>query len=189
MSLEQTLDSSNNTNIATNHNMSGWATAQKMTMDVQHSARNDKYAEIAYQNTIANQQLANQSALDQLNSTRAMNNLIFGALAEKIINLDPTDAVAAGELFKGSSNASILSILSQLGGGQISAKTAMTTPPETGVTQLMAQLNALNSQNYQNNTTNSSLAAANAALANILMKNAYNVPPVGTAPIEKPVQV
>ena len=189
MSLEQTLDSSNNTNISTNHNMAGWSTAQKMTMDVQHSGRNDKYAEVAYQNTIANQQLANQSALDQLNSTRAMNNLIFGALAEKIINLDPQEAVASGELFKGASNASILSVLSQLGGGQIAAKTAMTTPPESGVTQLMAQLNALNAQNYSNNSTNSSLAAANAALANILMKNAYNTPPVGGAPSARSVQV
>ena len=189
MSLEQSLDAANNSHVATNNGMPGWASAQKMTMDVQHSARNDKFAELAYQNSLTQQNIANQSALDHLNSSRAMNNLIFGAIAEKMINLGPQDAVAQDALFQGKANASIMSVLSQLSGGQIGAKTAMTTPPETGITQLMAQLNALNTQNYSNNQTNSSLSAANAALANILMKNAYNVPPVGTTPIEQPRQV
>lgn len=193
MTLEQTLDSTNNINIATNHNMAGWSTAQKMTMDVQHSARNDKKAEIEYSNAINQQNLSNHSALDELNNQRTFNRIIMGSIANKLINVDAEEAVAADALFQGKANASVLSLLSQLGAGQIGGKIAMTTPPESGVTQLMAQLNALNAQNHQNQAATAALAnsltSANAAIAAILTKNAYNVPPVGTAPSPQPVQI
>ena len=186
--LDQSLDSSNNTNISTNHNMPGWSTAQKMTMDVQHSSRNDKYAELAYQNAVNQQNLSNHSSLDELNANRSMNRLVYGALAEKFINLGTDDAIANSELIKGGANGSILSVLSQLSGGQIGTKTAQSTPPESGVTQQMAQLNALNAQNGQNQAASTTLAATLVALAGISAKGMYNVPPVGSTPIEQPVQ-
>jgi len=189
MSLEQSLDSSNNTNITTNHNMPGWATAQKMTMDVQHSSRNDKMAELAYQNAVNQQNLSNHSALDELNSNRAMNRLVYGMVAEKFVNIGTDDAIANSELIKGSSNGSILSTLAQLAGSSIGTKTAAITPPETGVVNAMAQLNALNAQNGQNQASTATLAATLVALAGISNKGMYNTPPVGTAPIEKPRQV
>lgn len=58
-------------------------------------------------------------------------------------SVDPVESVAVAKLFSGEANSQIMSILAQLAGGQIGAKTAMTTPPESGVTQLMAQLGAL----------------------------------------------
>lgn len=190
MSLEQTLDSSNNTNIATNHNMAGWASAQKMSNDVHHAARMDKKAEIEHSNLINQQNLSNQSALDELNHNRTFNRLIMGAVANKLLNLETDDAVAASQLMKGDANASMLSILSQLSGGSIANKTAAITPPETGVTSAMAQLNALNAQNYQNQSASSALAnaltASSVALAGIVNKTMQNTPPVGSFPIEQP---
>lgn len=193
MSLEQTLDSANNTNIAANHNMAGWASAQKMTMDVQHSARNDKKAEMEYSNAINQQNLSNHSALDELNNSRTFNRIIMGTLANKLMNVDSEEAVATDALFQGKANASILSVLGQLGGSQMAAKTAMTTPPESGVVPLMTQLNSINAQNTQNQSATAALAnslsTANAAIASILTKNAYNTPPVGTAATPVPRQV
>jgi hypothetical protein len=76
----------------------------------------------------------------------------------------------------------------------------MTTPPESGVTQLFAQLNALSNQNAQNNNANNSqnLAALNAmnqtnqatnaamlAIAQVLVKAAQTTPPVYADPASK----
>jgi len=188
MSTEQTLDSVNNSQVGVNQSVPSWATGQKEVMDVQHSARNDKYAELAYQNQIVNQNLQNQSALDELNNNRSMNLAFRAGIMERLLKLDPLDAASVAQLQKSTSNGDVLSLLSQLSGGQMSAKIAQSTPPtsaaDTGFSSLLAMQNTLNSQNYSNNQTNASLAAAHAALATILMRNVTNGPtnagPVGT---------
>lgn len=185
MSLEQTLDGSNNTNIATNHNMPGWATSQKMSNDVHHASRMDKKAEVEHSNLIATQQLANQSAVDQLNNTRTMDRLIMGALANKLLNLEPEDAVATGEILKGSANASLSSLLSQLNAGGLGIKSLAISPPETGVANALASYNAVSSHGAQQTAASSALAnslvAATQALAGIYQKGLVNTPPVGTS--------
>jgi len=188
MSTEQTLDSVNNSHVGVNQSVPAWATGQKEVMDIQHSARNDKYSELSFQNAIVNQNLQNQSALDELNNSRALNMAFRGALMERLVKLDPLDAASVGQLQKSSANGDILALMSQLSGSQMGAKIAQSTPPtsaaDTGFSNLLAMQNTLNSQNYSNNATNSSLAALNAALSTIVMRNATNGPvnagPVGT---------
>jgi hypothetical protein len=181
MSTDLTLDTVNNSNLKTVAEMPAWSIAQKQASDISHAARSDKYSELAYQNAISLQNLQNQSALDHTNGVRAISQMYLGALAEKFITLDPGESVSAGQLFKDNANASILSILSQLGGGQIGAKVAQSTPPtsaaDTGFSSLLAMQNTLNQQNYSNNTTNSSLAATMTALAGMLTKQLANTPP------------
>lgn len=192
MTLEQSLDNSNNCNIATNHNMSGWSTAQKMANSSNHDLMMLKKAEMEHSNAIHVQSLSNQSMLDNLNDNRLLSKLILVAGANKLLNLETEDSVAAGELLKKSANSEMLSVLSQLSGGSIANKTAAATVPETGIAAQLANYNALNAQNYQNQAASSALAnaltAASVALAGIVNKTHYNVPPVGTTPIEKPVQ-
>ena len=186
--LEQTLDSTNNTNIATNHNMAGWSSANKMANDVSHAARNDKKTELEYSNAINQQNLSNHSALDELNHNRTFNRLMMMVGANQMLNIDPTEAVATDALFQGKANASWLSQLGQLAAGSIANKTAVATVPETGVANALATYNAVNSQNAQNNATNSALAnaltAATVALAGISQKGMVNTPPVGAAPAQ-----
>ena len=181
MATTETLDTVNNTNLKVVAECPSWALAQKQTNDVSHAARNDKYAELAYQNAIAHQNLANQSALDHTNGVRAISQMYLGSLAEKFITLDPKEGASIGQLFKDNANASILSILSQLSGSQVGAKVAQSTPPtsaaDTGFSSLLAMQNTLNQQNYSNNTTNSSLASTMTALASVLTKIAYATPP------------
>jgi hypothetical protein len=188
MSTEQSLDSINNSQVGVNQGVPSWATGQKEIMDIQHASRNDKYAELAYQNQIVNQNLQNQSALDELNNNRSMNLAFRAGIMERLLKLDPLDAASVAQLQKSSSNGDVLSLLSQLSGGQMGAKIAQSTPPtsaaDTGFSSLLAMQNTLNSQNYSNNQTNASLAAAHAALATILMRNVTNGPtnagPVGS---------
>jgi len=188
MSTEQTLDSVNNSQVGVNQGVPSFATGQSELNQVQHSSRNDKYAELAYQNSIVNQNLENQSALDELNNNRTLNRAFMAGMMERMLKLDPLDAASVAQLQKSSSNGDLLSLMSQLSGGQMSAKIAQSTPPtsaaDTGFSSLLAMQNTLNSQNYSNNSTNTSLAAANAALATILMRNVTNGPtnagPVGT---------
>lgn len=190
MTLEQSLDSSNNTNIMTNHNMPGWSTAQKMSNDVHHAARMDKKAEIEHSNLINHQNWSAQAALDELNHNRTFNRLMMMVGANKLLNLDTEDSIAMSEAMKGSSNSAMLSQLSQLVAASIGNKTAAITPPETGVAAQMANFNALNAQNYQNQAASSALAnaltASATALAGIVNKTFTNVPPVGSYPIQQP---
>jgi len=190
MTLEQTLDSSNNTNIATNHNMSGWATAQKMSNDVHHAARMDKKAEIEHTNLINQQNLSNQAALDEMNHNRTFNRLMMMVGANKLLNLETEDSIAMAAALKGNSDSSMLSILSQLSGAGIGTKNLAMTPPETGVASQMANYNALNAQNYQNQAASSALAnaltGASTVLAGIVNKTLYNIPPVGSSPMQQP---
>ena len=185
MGLEQTLDASNNTNISTNHNMAGWSTSQKMSNDVHHAARMDKKAELEHSNLIAHQNLANQSALDQLNSSRTMDRLVMGAIANKLLNLEPEDAVATGEILKSSANAGLSSLLSQLNAGGLGVKSVAITPPETGIANALASYNAVSSQGAQQTAASSALAnslvAATQALAGIYQKGLVNTVPVGTS--------
>lgn len=185
MSTEQTLDTVNNTNLKVIAENPSWAMAQKQNNDISHAARSDKYSELAYQNAIAHQNLQQQTALDHTNSVRSINQMFVAAMAEKLISIDPAEGAAIGQLFKDNANASILSILSQLGGGQIGAKVAQSTPPtsaaDTGFSSLLAMQNTLNQQNYSNNTTNSSLASTMTALASVLTKIAHQTPPASQA--------
>jgi hypothetical protein len=181
MSTDLTLDTINNSNLKTVGEMPAWAIAQKQASDISHATRSDKFSELAYQNAVALQNLQNQSALDHTNGVRAISQNYLGALAEKMVTLDPTESTAIGQLFKANGDSSMLSILSQLSGGQIGAKVAQSTPPtsaaDTGFSSLLAMQNTLNQQNYSNNTTNSSLAATMTALAGILTKQLVNTPP------------
>ena len=179
MSTELTLDTINNSNLKTVGEMPAWSMAQKQASDVSHAARSDKFAELAYQNAISLQNVQNQTALDHTNSVRSISQKFLGALAEKMVTLDPAESTSMGQLFKANGDSSILSILSQLSGGQVGAKVAQSTPStsDTGLPGLMAAMNTLNQQNYSNNTTNSSLAATMTALAGILTKQLVNVPP------------
>jgi hypothetical protein len=85
-------------------------------------------------------------------------------------------------------------VLAALSSGQISSKIAQSTPPESGVSQYLAGLNATTNQNSQNsnaiaaqnlallnamNQTNQSTNAAMLAIAQVLAKVAYVTPPEG----------
>lgn len=161
-----------------------WANAQRQTAFTSHSDRTDKFAELAHQNAVSNQQLATQAALDHQVEIRAINKMFLGALANKVITMDADEAVSQSQLFKGNANSDLLSLLSQNAAGQIAGKIAMTTPPttaaDTGFSQLLAMQNTLNQQNYSNNTTNSSLGALMTAMAAIISKNVVNTPPMGS---------
>lgn len=181
MALDSTIEVLGHTNLKQIAENGSWSNAQKQNAMVAHTGRNDQFAELAYQNAIANQQLATQSALDHQNEVRAINKMFLGALSNKFINMDAEQAVSESQLFKGNANSDILSLISQVAAGQISGKVAMTTPPtsatDTGVASLLAMTNTLNQQNYSNNTTNSSLAALMTAMAGIMAKNVVNTPP------------
>lgn len=169
MATEQTLDTINNTNLKVIAENPSWTLAQKQANDISHAKRTDQLAELALQNAISHQ-----------NRINTLSESYVGGMLEKSVSIDPAEAVSSAKMFKGESDSAILSLLTQLNGGQIGAKIAQSTAPETGVpiVPLMAQLNALNSQNYNNNTTNASLAATMGAISTILSKIAYNNPPV-----------
>jgi hypothetical protein len=184
MALDPTIEVLGHSNLKQIAENGAWANAQKQTAMVSHTGRNDQFAELAYHNAIANQQLATQSALDHQNEVRSINKMFLGALANKFINMDSEQAVSESQLFKGNANSDLLSLLSQNAAGQIAGKIAMTTPPttaaDTGFSQLLAMQNTLNQQNYSNNTTNSSLGALMTAMAAIISKNVVNTPPMGS---------
>ncbi len=151
-----------------------WANAQRQTSMTSHSDRTDKFAEIAYQNAISNQQLATQAALDHQVEIRSINKMVLGVLANKLINVDAEEAISSSQLFKGNANSDILSLLTQISSGQVSLKAAVSSPPttaaDTGFASLLAMNNTLNQQNYSNNAANSSLAAIMTALSAIALR-------------------
>ena len=156
-----------------------WANAQRQTALVAHQSRNDQFAELAYQNAIADQQFARQSAADYANDLRTVSKMYFGSLANKLLNQDLEQSMAEAQVMKGNADSTILSILGQLSGGQISAKVAQSTPyktPDNDFLTGLAFANTLNQQNYSNNSTNRDLAAVGAMLAEIVMKNATTYP-------------
>lgn len=153
---------------------SAYTNSQRQTAALGHASRSDQYAELAHQNAIANQQLATQAALDHQVEVRAINKMVLGVMANKLLNMDSEEAVSSSQLFKGNANSDILSLLNQVAAGQISGKIAMTTPPtsaaDTGFASLLAMNNTLNQQNYSNNAVNSSLAAIMTALSAISLR-------------------
>lgn len=170
MATEQTLDTINNANLKTIAETPAWTNAQKQANDISHAKRVDQLMEMAMQNLVGHQQRLNMLA-----------ETFVGKSIENSTSVDPTEAVAVSKLFKGESDSAISSILAQLASGQIGAKTAMTTPPETGVTQMFAQLNALTAQNNQNTSSianmNQATNAAMLAIAQVLTKIAQTTPP------------
>ena len=112
MATEQTLDTVNNVNIKNTGEMSGWSSGHRLVEAAQHSTRSDRVAELAYDNQVALQARQQNLALDQDTAMRNISNMFLGALANKFIHMDPSEAISTSQAFKGSSDASILSILS-----------------------------------------------------------------------------
>jgi hypothetical protein len=80
---------------------------------------------------------------DEVAHARRVNTMAeahLGKLLNNFVSVDPVEAVATAKLFKGEADSGISSLLAQLASGQIGAKTAQSTPPESGVTTLLAQL-------------------------------------------------
>jgi hypothetical protein len=163
MATEQTLDTVNNSNLMTVADTPSWTNAQKSQNDTSHASRLDKLLEMTLQNALAAQQRNNQLA-----------EIHMGKTIENLSSTDPVEAASTAKLFRGEGDSSIGSILAQISAGQIGAKTAMTVPPETGTTQLFAQLNALTSQNNQNTNIvanmNQGTLSSMAAIAEVLAK-------------------
>ena len=170
MATEQTLDTILNSNLKTIAETPAWTTAQKEANDISHAGRLDKVIEMSMQNFVAHQQRSNMLA-----------ETYVGKQVENMTSVDPIEATATAKLFRGESDSALSSLLAQLASGQIGAKTAMTTPPETGVTGMFAQLNALTAQNSQNNASisqmNEATNAAMVAIAQVLGKIAQTTPP------------
>jgi hypothetical protein len=170
MATEQTLDTINNTNLKTIAETGAWSTAQKHCNDISHAKRTDQLMEMAMQNLVGHQQ-----RLSMLAET------YVGQEISNATAVDPVESVAVAKLFKGESDSALASVLAQLASGQMSAKIAQSTPPETGLTGMFAQLNALTQQNSANNASianmNQSTQVAMLAIAQVLSKVAQSTPP------------
>jgi hypothetical protein len=57
--------------------------------------------------------------------------------------LEPSHAAATAKLFSGEANSAIASLLAQLASGQIGSKIGNSTPPESGVPNIIEQMSAL----------------------------------------------
>jgi len=164
MATEQTLDTINNSSLLTVADTPSATNAQKSANDTAHASRLDKLLEMTLQNALASQ---------QRNSIQAETHM--GKVIENLSSMDPVEAASTAKLFRGESDSSLGSILAQLSAGQIGAKTAMTTPQESGMVSLLAQLNASTEQNNQttqiianmNQDTNITMAAIAEVLGRI----------------------
>ena len=167
MATEQTLDTINNSNLMTVADTPSWTNAQKSQNDISHASRLDRLVEMQLQNALAAQHRNNMLAEINMGKTIA-----------NISSTDPVEAASTAKLFRGEGDSSIGSLLAQLSSGQIGAKTAMTVPPESGTTQLFAQLNSLTEQNNQNTNIvanmNQSTLSAMTAIAEVLAKIGRN---------------
>lgn len=170
MATEQTLDTINNTNLKTIAETGAWSIAQKHCNDISHAKRTDQLLELSMQNLVGHQQ-----RLSMLAETYVGDQIINATSA------DPVEAVAVSKLFKGESDSAISSILAQLASGQIGTKIALTTPPETGITQMFAQLNSLTQQNNMNiaaiQNMHEATNVAMLAIAQVLSKISQTTPP------------
>lgn len=182
MATEQTLDTVNNVNLKTVQEEPSWAAAQRQLGAAAHQDRHDRLSEVMYSDLLEHRKHVNTLATTYL-----------GRICDNASSLDPVEAISMAKAFKGESDSSIASLIAALSSGQIGGKIAMTTPPETGVTQMFAQLNALTNQNSQNsnsiaaqvlamanamNHTNQSTNSAMVAIAQVLAKMAQTVPPI-----------
>jgi hypothetical protein len=182
MATEQTLDTVSNVNLKTVMEEPSWAAAQRQVGAAAHLDRNDRLSEVMYSDLLEHRKHINTLATTYL-----------GRICDNASSLDPVEAISMAKAFKGEADSSLPSLLAALGAGQIGGKIAMTTPPESGVTQLMAQLNALTNQNSQSsntiaaqilamgnavNHTNQATNAAMTAIAQILAKMAQTTPPI-----------
>jgi hypothetical protein len=182
MATEQTLDTVNNVNIKVVGEEPAWAAAQRQVGSAAHLDRMDRMSEVLFSDL-----LEHRKHINLLTTT------YLGRVCDNASSIDPVEAISTAKAFKGESDSSVTSLLAALASGQIASKIANTTPPESGVTQLMAQLNALTNQNSQNsnviaaqnfalfnamNQTNQSTNAAMAAIAQVLAKMSQTTPPV-----------
>ena len=82
-------------------------------------------AGLMMQNSAANQANA-------MNSATALSNAITTQAVNKLLNMDPSEAVAVGKVMTGNDTAAQLSaLLAALNSGQQGTKSAQTTPPVT----------------------------------------------------------
>ena len=171
MATEQSLDTINNTNLKSIAEIPSWSMAHKTANDISHAKRTDQLVELSMQNMVNHQQRIN-----------VISETYIGRLCDNASSVDPTEAVATAKLFKGESDSAITSLLASLASGQIGVKAAQSTPPETGVTQLIAQLNALTSQNSANQShvqnMNQATLVSMSAIAQVLAKLAQTTPDV-----------
>jgi len=169
MATEQTLDTILNTNLKTIAETPAWAMAQKQQNDISHAGRLDKLLEVSLQNLVSHQQRSNMLA-----------ETYVGKQIENMTSVDPIEATATSKLFHGESDSAMASLLAQLSSGQIGAKIAQSTPPESGVPQGLAQLNAVLSANGQNQASianmNQATNAAMVAIAAVLAKVVQTTP-------------
>jgi hypothetical protein len=73
----------------------------------------------------------------------------LGKVLSNFTSADPVEAVTTAKLFKSEAESGLSSLVSQLALGQLGSKVAQSTPPETGVVQLLAQLIALVTSSQQ----------------------------------------
>lgn len=185
MATEQTLDTVNNANLKTVAESGAWTTSQRFIGSSAHQDRMDRYSEVLFSDLLEHRKHINLLATTYL-----------GRVCDNASSIDPIEAISTAKAFKGESDSAVLSILSQLAGGQVAAKTAQSTPPtsasDTGVASLLGLLNATTNQNSQNsnaiatqnlallnamNHTNQATNATMAAIAQVLAKMAQTTPP------------
>ena len=88
-------------------------------------------------------QVSHQKRLDALAEAH------LGKVLNSFASIDPAEAVATSKMFSGEANSNILSLLTQLSGGQIGAKVAQSTPGDLSVEigKLASSVAALQGQN------------------------------------------
>jgi hypothetical protein len=182
MAIEDTLDMLNNTSIHAIADIPAWDMTQKSSNDSSHAKRTDHLLEFALQNMMTHK-----------NRVAAMSECYVAKLCSNASSVDPIEAASAAKMFQGESDSSLNSLMAALSAGQIATKAAQSTPNETGVTQLIGQLNALTNQNSQNGAATQNMSQAMqvqmAAAAQILAKMAMTTPDVTgkSAPAIAPV--
>lgn len=110
---------------ATNLKVQGDGPAHAMNSIYQGNAqsqlRGEHIANLGLQNAISN-----QARIDTIA------NAVVTAATDKLLHPDPMEAVAVNKIMTGNDlGQQIASLMAVLGGGQIGAKTAQTTPPNT----------------------------------------------------------
>lgn len=96
------------------------------------AAANANLAQMAAQTAGLQMQNAAANQANQMNSATALSNAITTQAVNKLLNMDPSEAVAVGKVMTGNDVAQQLNaVLSALASGQQGVKTAQTTPPVT----------------------------------------------------------
>lgn len=96
------------------------------------AAANANLAQMAAQTAGMMMQNSAANQANAMNSATALSNAITTQAVNKLLNMDPSEAVAVGKVMTGNDVAQQLNaVLSALASSQQSVKTAQTTPPVT----------------------------------------------------------